>query len=161
MPALPAGKTEANMQKTLKTLIAAIAVASVPLVPTGAAHAAGEVRSNQFWWPNQLDLSSLRQHAAEANPLGADFNYTRAFKALNLNAVTVEHDAPGAAASAAHSAAACAGADAAGGGPAGVASARSVVTTSDSRARCACHRPQPLNAAACAASVACEGCTRG
>jgi catalase-peroxidase len=90
MPALPAGKTEANMQKTLKTLIAAIAVASVPLVPTGAAHAAGEVRSNQFWWPEQLDLSPLRQRAAESNPLGEDFDYAKAFASLDLNAVKAD-----------------------------------------------------------------------
>ena len=78
------------MQKTLKTLIAAIAVASVPLVPTGAAHAAGEVRSNQFWWPEQLDLSPLRQRAAESNPLGEDFDYAKAFASLDLNAVKAD-----------------------------------------------------------------------
>ena len=78
------------MQKTLKTLIAAIAVASVPLVPAGAAHAAGEVRSNQFWWPEQLDLSPLRQRAAESNPLGEDFDYAKAFASLDLNAVKAD-----------------------------------------------------------------------
>ncbi len=78
------------MQKTLKTLIAALAVASVPLMATSPAHAAGEARSNQFWWPDQLDLSPLRQHAAESNPLGADFDYGKAFAALDLNAVKAD-----------------------------------------------------------------------
>ena len=78
------------MQKTLKTLIAAMAVASVPLLPAGAAHAAGEIRSNQFWWPEQLDLSPLRQRAAESNPLGEDFDYAKAFASLDLNAVKAD-----------------------------------------------------------------------
>jgi catalase-peroxidase len=59
-------------------------------VPTGAAHAAGEVRSNQFWWPEQLDLSPLRQRAAESNPLGEDFDYAKAFASLDLNAVKAD-----------------------------------------------------------------------
>jgi len=41
----------------------------------------------QFWWPEQLDLSPLRQHAAESNPLGQDFNYAKAFASLDLNAI--------------------------------------------------------------------------
>ncbi len=36
-------------------------------------------RSNQFWWPDQLDLSPLRNHDARSNPLGADFDYAQAF----------------------------------------------------------------------------------
>ncbi len=44
-------------------------------------------RSNQFWWPNTLDLSPLRQHSAESNPYGKDFDYAREFRTLDLNAV--------------------------------------------------------------------------
>jgi len=44
-------------------------------------------RTNQFWWPEQLDLSPLRQHAAESNPLGESFDYAKAFATLDLNAV--------------------------------------------------------------------------
>ena len=37
---------------------------------------ANEPKSNQFWWPEQLDLSPLRQHSPESNPLGnGDFDY--------------------------------------------------------------------------------------
>jgi catalase-peroxidase len=43
--------------------------------------------SNQFWWPERLDLSPLRQHAAESDPLGADFKYAEAFKKLDLKVV--------------------------------------------------------------------------
>ncbi len=65
------------MKKTLMMLLAA--VAAVPLMPTAAFSAPGEPKPNQFWWPDQLDLSPLRQHAAESNPLGENFDYARAF----------------------------------------------------------------------------------
>ena len=42
-----------------------------PLLPAHAASADGAPMPNQFWWPEQLDLSPLRQHDAESNPLGA------------------------------------------------------------------------------------------
>ena len=47
----------------------------------------GAPKPNQFWWPDQLDLSPLRQHAAESNPLGAQFDYAKAFGSLDLTAV--------------------------------------------------------------------------
>jgi catalase-peroxidase len=72
------------------TLIAGLALAVVPLVPTAALYAEGAPRPNQFWWPDQLDLSPLREHAAESNPLGADFNYAKAFKTLDLAAVKAD-----------------------------------------------------------------------
>ncbi|MCS4308551.1 catalase-peroxidase [Rheinheimera pacifica] len=47
----------------------------------------GAVRTNQFWWPQQLDLSVLRDHDARSNPYGADFNYADAFNKLDLDSV--------------------------------------------------------------------------
>ena len=75
------------MSKKLMTLLVAFAVAAIPLIPKAAVSAEGEPRPNQFWWPDQLDLSPLRQHAAESNPLGENFNYSKAFLSLALNAV--------------------------------------------------------------------------
>ena len=43
--------------------------------------------SNREWWPNQLNLNILHQHAPRSNPLGEDFNYAEAFKTLDLDAV--------------------------------------------------------------------------
>jgi catalase-peroxidase len=43
--------------------------------------------SNQDWWPNQLRLDILRQHATKSNPMGEDFNYAKEFKGLDLDAV--------------------------------------------------------------------------
>jgi catalase-peroxidase len=46
-----------------------------------------ETVSNQFWWPERLDLSPLRQRASESDPRGKDFQYAREFKKLDLKAV--------------------------------------------------------------------------
>lgn len=46
-----------------------------------------QAKSNQFWWPDQLDLSSLRDHDKRSNPYGEDFNYAKEFKKLDLEAV--------------------------------------------------------------------------
>lgn len=45
---------------------------------------------NDYWWPNRLDLSSLRMNSPANNPLGADFNYAEAFASLDLDAVIVD-----------------------------------------------------------------------
>jgi catalase-peroxidase len=42
-----------------------------------------EKRSNQAWWPNQLNLAILHQHDAKTNPLGLDFDYAEAFKSID------------------------------------------------------------------------------
>ena len=67
--------------------LAALAAAMTLSVPCNSAFAQGEPKTNQFWWPEQLDLSPLRQHGAESNPMGDDFNYAEAFKSLDLAAV--------------------------------------------------------------------------
>ena len=46
-------------------------------------------RSNRDWWPNQLNLRILHQHAPASNPL-ADFDYAEAFKALDLPTVKAD-----------------------------------------------------------------------
>ncbi len=44
-------------------------------------------KSNQDWWPNQLNLKILRQHSSLSNPMGKEFNYAEEFKKLDLKAV--------------------------------------------------------------------------
>jgi catalase-peroxidase len=39
------------------------------------------------WWPNQLNLGILHQHAPASNPMDPDFNYAKEFKKLDLAAV--------------------------------------------------------------------------
>ena len=44
-------------------------------------------RTNQDWWPNQLDLRVLHQHSPRSNPMGPDFDYAEEFKGLDLDAL--------------------------------------------------------------------------
>lgn len=53
----------------------------------------GQPKSNQFWWPDQLDLSSLRDHDTRSNPYGADFSYAEAFSKLDLDAAKADINA--------------------------------------------------------------------
>ena len=74
------------MKKNLKSLLIAIAGVAVPFLLTNVAQAQ-QPKPNQFWWPEKLDLSPLRQNSAESNPLGKDFNYPKAFATLDLKVV--------------------------------------------------------------------------
>jgi catalase-peroxidase len=78
------------MRKKRIMLLAACAVAAMPLLATDAVRAQGEPQPKQFWWPDQLDLSQLRQHGTESNPLDRDFDYAKAFATLDLNAVKAD-----------------------------------------------------------------------
>ncbi|MFD9503338.1 catalase/peroxidase HPI [Streptomyces sp. NPDC060035] len=42
---------------------------------------------NRQWWPERLNLKILAKNTAVANPLGEEFDYAEAFKALDLTAV--------------------------------------------------------------------------
>ncbi|GAA3671782.1 catalase/peroxidase HPI [Nocardioides ginsengisoli] len=44
-------------------------------------------RTNQDWWPNQLDLSVLHAHAPAGNPLGAEFSYREEFAKLDVESL--------------------------------------------------------------------------
>ncbi|MBL4713580.1 MAG: catalase/peroxidase HPI [Alcanivorax sp.] len=48
---------------------------------------AGGGVTNRDWWPNQLRLDILHQHPTMSNPMGEDFDYTEAFKSLDLAAL--------------------------------------------------------------------------
>jgi catalase-peroxidase len=39
--------------------------------------------TNKDWWPNQLNVSMLRQNSEKSNPMGPDFSYIKAFKSLD------------------------------------------------------------------------------
>ena len=64
-------------------IAAAISIAvSTMLLPSTVM--ANEAKTNQFWWPEQLDLSPLRQHGEESNPYGEEFNYAKEFASLDI-----------------------------------------------------------------------------
>jgi catalase-peroxidase len=74
------------MKKTFLALALSLAFSS------GAVFADQQATTNQFWWPDQLDLSPLRQHTTESNPYGAGFDYAKAFKSLDIKAVKKDID---------------------------------------------------------------------
>jgi len=50
----------------------------------------GRPRTNQDWWPNQLDLSVLHKNAPAGNPLDEDFDYAEAFQGLDVDALKAD-----------------------------------------------------------------------
>ena len=44
-------------------------------------------QSNRDWWPRQLNLSILHQHAPASSPMGADFDYRQAFQKIDYAAL--------------------------------------------------------------------------
>lgn len=85
------------MNRTSVSLFALIAFSlSAPGALANSAAAAAEgtetmakptANTNQDWWPERLDLSPLRQHARESNPMGDDFDYAKEFQTLDIAAV--------------------------------------------------------------------------
>ncbi|MHB1815267.1 MAG: catalase/peroxidase HPI [Steroidobacteraceae bacterium] len=57
-------------------------------VAHGMTHRA--MRSNDDWWPTQLNLRILRQNSSLSNPMGADFQYARAFESLDFQALKAD-----------------------------------------------------------------------
>ncbi|KZY43357.1 catalase/peroxidase HPI [Pseudoalteromonas sp.] len=77
------------MFKKSTSALSKVAVAVSLLVATGV-QATNDIKSNQFWWPEQLDLSQLRAHGAESDPMGPYFDYKKEFLKLDLNAVKAD-----------------------------------------------------------------------
>ncbi|HEX3943362.1 MAG TPA: catalase/peroxidase HPI [Rhizomicrobium sp.] len=53
-----------------------------PVMHTGAG-----ARRNRDWWPHQLNIDVLHRNSALSNPMGAEFNYAKELKNLDLAAV--------------------------------------------------------------------------
>ena len=58
-----------------------------PVTGSSSGRPTGTRMSSRDWWPNQLELSILRQHSSLSNPMGEEFNYAEEFKKLDLTAV--------------------------------------------------------------------------
>ena len=43
--------------------------------------------SNQYWWPDQLNLKALRQNSSQPHPMAVDFDYAEAVKSLDVDAL--------------------------------------------------------------------------
>lgn len=49
-----------------------------------------EGNTTRDWWPNQLDLSILRQNSAMSDPMSAQFNYKKEFESLDYMALKAD-----------------------------------------------------------------------
>jgi len=74
------------MYKQTIAVVAALAIGILPML----ASAQTASPTNDYWWPNRLDLDPLRQDTTGISPLGADFDYAEAFESLDLNAVRAD-----------------------------------------------------------------------
>ena len=55
-----------------------------------SAHTAVGSTANEHWWPNQLNLRMLHQHAPASNPMGDDFDYAKEFASLDYDALKAD-----------------------------------------------------------------------
>ncbi|RUO73104.1 catalase/peroxidase HPI [Idiomarina ramblicola] len=90
------------MFKKTVPLLSVVAIAISFSVGSGVANAqqdssyevnSPEPKSNEFWWPNKLNLEPLRQHSPESDPYGEDFDYAKAFNQLDLEQVKKDIEA--------------------------------------------------------------------
>ena len=66
------------------------ATAGCPFGHGARPQAVAAARTQADWWPNQLNLKILHQHAALSDPLGVGFDYAAAFQTLDLDAVVAD-----------------------------------------------------------------------
>ena len=78
-----------TMLKTTMPLVAAIAIA-ISSETWSENMFSGKAKSNSFWWPDQVDLGSLRDHDNISNPYGDDFDYAKAFNSVDLKALKAD-----------------------------------------------------------------------
>jgi catalase-peroxidase len=75
------------MLKKAKLVTALIAATLPTLLISNPAISETQAKSNQFWWPEMLNVEQLRSHDDRSNPYGDDFNYAKAFNSVDLNAL--------------------------------------------------------------------------
>ncbi len=46
-----------------------------------------DVKLNEFWWPNKINLTTLRQHSKESSPYNHSYNYAKEFSKVDLKAL--------------------------------------------------------------------------
>jgi catalase-peroxidase len=77
------------MLKITIPLVAAVAIALSPAAWSDNMFS-GKAKPNSFWWPDQVDLGSLRDHDDKSNAYGDDFDYAMAFNSVDLKALKAD-----------------------------------------------------------------------
>lgn len=78
------------MPKSRTPMLAALSLAISTLINPIHGYAEEAPKTNEYWWPNKLDLTPLRQPNATSNPLGPQFDYAKEFNSLDLNALIAD-----------------------------------------------------------------------
>ncbi len=81
------------MKKQKRSLVRAVAMTLSLTAASSGASAMSEAKTTQFWWPEAINLSPLRQHAPQSNPYGEDFDYAAEFSKLDQDAVKSDIEA--------------------------------------------------------------------
>ena len=77
------------MLKRTLPLVAAVAIALSPAAWSDNMFS-GKAKPNSFWWPDQVDLGSLRDHDEKSNAYGDDFDYAKAFNSVDIKALKAD-----------------------------------------------------------------------
>ena len=80
-------KSKVSLFALLAASMTPLTMASPVLAQKTVAQDPPAAMSNKDWWPQSLDLAALRQHEAQSNPYGADYDYAAEFATLDLDAV--------------------------------------------------------------------------
>src|SRR3954468_16965908 len=70
-----------------KTTSESISESENPAIPSPTPAPSKRPRTNRDWWPNQPDLSVLRQHERRPSPMGDDYDYATEFATLDVEAL--------------------------------------------------------------------------
>ncbi len=78
------------MLKRTISVITLLVIGISPILPVNLAVAQNGAPTNDYWWPNRLNLDPLRQTSPESNPIGEDFNYSEEFESLDLDVLKAD-----------------------------------------------------------------------
>ncbi|WP_191249604.1 catalase/peroxidase HPI [Kordiimonas sediminis] len=71
----------------ISTLALSPAATAEKPVPERKGSMSSTTVSNDYWWPNRLDLTPLRLNSPKSDPMGPGFDYAKEFESLDLDAV--------------------------------------------------------------------------
>jgi catalase-peroxidase len=82
-----AGLIDSPVKKEEADVTDSISESENPAIASPTPATSGRPRTNQDWWPNQLDLQVLHRHSDLSNPMGEGFDYRERFKTLDVEAL--------------------------------------------------------------------------
>ncbi len=66
-------------------IVSSIAIAGCsPFKNNHTKHHNFQSKSNEFWWPNKINLSPLRANSIESNPYGLNYDYAKEFAKIDI-----------------------------------------------------------------------------